>query len=64
MSQEKLEKEIEKAHVRLKKADAELARDEVYRDAERCREALATRDEAAAECNRLEAEWLRRADGT
>jgi hypothetical protein len=64
MSQEKLEKEVEKATARLKKADAELAKDEVYRDAERCRRALAARDEAAAECNRLEEEWLRRADGT
>lgn len=64
MSQEKLEKEIEKANGRLRQADAELAREEVYRDAERCRKALAERDEAAAECNRLEEEWLRRADGT
>jgi ATP-binding cassette subfamily F protein 3 len=64
MSQDKLEKEIEKANIRLKKADAELARDEVYRDAEKCRQALSERDEAAAECDRLEQEWLRRADGT
>jgi ATP-binding cassette subfamily F protein 3 len=64
MSQDKLEKEIEKANIRLKKADAELARDEVYRDAEKFRLALSERDEAAAECDRLEQEWLRRADGT
>ena len=64
MSQDKLEKEMEKGGVRLKRAAAELAREEVYRDSERCRKALAERDEAAAECNRLEAEWLRRADGT
>ncbi len=63
MSLEKLEKEMEKANARLKKADAELAKEDVYRDAERCRQALADRDEAAAECNRLEEEWLRRADG-
>lgn len=64
MSQDKLEKEIEKANARLKQADAELSKEEVYRDSERCRRALAARDEAAAECNRLEEEWLRRADGT
>jgi len=64
MSQDKLEKEVEKANVRLKRADAALAKDEIYRDAEKCRLALMERDEAAAECDKLEQEWLRRADGT
>jgi ATP-binding cassette subfamily F protein 3 len=64
MPDERLEKEIEKAAARLKAADADLSREEVYRDAERCREALAARDAAAAELERLEEEWLRRADET
>jgi len=64
MSPEKLEKEMEKAVVRVKRADAELTREAVYRDPDKCKLALAERDSAAADAQRLEEEWLRRADGT
>ena len=55
---------MEKAVVRVKRADSELTRESVYRDSEKCRFALAERDAAAVEAQRLEEEWLRRADGT
>lgn len=62
MQTDRLEKEIEKTTAALKKADAELSREEVYRDADRCRAALAERDRLADELNTMEEEWLRRAD--
>jgi ATP-binding cassette subfamily F protein 3 len=62
MPTERLEAEIERLGKRVKELDADLSREEVYRDAKRCQETLAARDEAQADLERHEEEWLRRAE--
>lgn len=62
MPMERLEKEIERLGKAIKEADSSLEREDVYRDAERCRKVLAERDDLTADLQRHEAEWMRRAD--
>ncbi len=60
MPTDRLEKEIEAVQKRLADMDQYLAKEEVYRDADTCKRALAERDEIAAELERMEEEWLGR----
>ena len=62
MQPDRLDKEITKATSALKAAERELEKEEVYRDANRCRAAIAERDRLADELSQLEEEWLRRAE--
>lgn len=62
MPMERLEAEIEKLGKALKAADAELSTEAVYRDPKKCQEVMGERDELAAELERHEEEWLRRAE--
>ncbi|HYE03452.1 MAG TPA: ABC-F family ATP-binding cassette domain-containing protein [Phycisphaerales bacterium] len=62
MSQEKLEAELERVTARGRELDALMSQDEVYRDRDRFTRLLAERSAAQAEQEKLEAEWLRRAE--
>ncbi len=63
MPVDRLEAEVEKATVRLKEMDDDLASEEVYRDVKRFQALLGERETLAAEVASLEEEWLRRAEG-
>jgi ATP-binding cassette subfamily F protein 3 len=62
MTVDRLEKEIASITKRLKDLDVHMNKEEVYRDAAKCRELLADRDELQADLERHEEEWLRRAE--
>jgi energy-coupling factor transporter ATP-binding protein EcfA2 len=63
MPLERLESELSGATDRIAEIDRLLGDEEVYRDAKRCRELLAERDVAKEKLDRLEEEWLNRAEG-
>jgi len=60
MSQERLEKEIVGHESRLKEIDELMEQEDVYRDANRCRDLLYERGQAQAQLKSMEEEWLRR----
>ena len=62
MPADRLEQEIEKLGKQLKHLDDELAKEEVYRDANLFKKTLAERETAHSAMEKHEAEWLRRAE--
>jgi ATP-binding cassette subfamily F protein 3 len=62
MTVDRLEKEIASITKRLKDLDEHMSKEEVYRDAAKCRQLLADRDELQGDLERHEAEWLKRAE--
>jgi hypothetical protein len=62
MSVDRLEKEIASLTQRIKNLDAQVSDEQVYRDAEKCRKLLNERDDAQAELERHEEEWLSRSE--
>ena len=62
MSQEKLDAELAAITAKVKAVDDLLADEEVYRDPPRFNKAMADRETLGAEMEKLEAEWLRRAE--
>lgn len=62
MPQDRLEKDIERLGKLIKELDRKLETEEVYRDSSKVRSVLDERDEAQADLERHEAEWLRRAE--